>query len=75
MNDRPIHHTLQLGCGTLIIIALIVIFFSGGRDTSELRRRVEDMNQKIDRLDGKLDALSKRLSPPPASNHREVERP
>jgi hypothetical protein len=75
MNERPVQHTVQLGCGTLIIIALIVIFFSRSRDTGELRSQIDRMNQKIDRLEGKIDALSQKLAPPPASAPNQVERP
>ncbi len=53
---------VQLGCGTLILIALIVIIFSG-RDGRRLSREVESLHQKIDRLEKKIDALS---APTPA---------
>ena len=63
---------VQLGCGTLIIIALIVMFFSGGRESAKLRTRVDELHQKIDRLEEKIDWLSPRverqtLSPPSAA--------
>jgi hypothetical protein len=75
MNERPVQHTVQLGCGTLIIIALIVMFFSRSRDTSELRGQIKEMNQKFDRLEGKIDALSQKLAPPSAAVSKQVERP
>ena len=53
---------VQLGCGTLIIIALIVIIFSGGKDTDKLRRQLEDMGKQLDRMEKKVDALSKQLA-------------
>ena len=53
---------VQLGCGTLIIIALIVIIFSGGKDTDKLRRQLEDMSKQLDRMEKKVDALSKQLA-------------
>ena len=58
------HHTdnkVQLGCGTLIIIALIVMFFSGGRDSGKLRTRIEDLHQKVGRLEKKIDRLSQKV--------------
>jgi hypothetical protein len=75
MNERPIQHSVQLGCGTLIVIALIVMFFSGGRDTTELRSQLSDLHRKVDRLESKIDALSQRLNPPPEPKSKEVERP
>jgi cell division protein FtsL len=60
MSDRP-ETKAQLGCGTLIVIAIIVMIFSGGRDSSKLKREVRELNQKIDRLERKIDALSARL--------------
>jgi Sec-independent protein translocase protein TatA len=53
---------VQLGCGTLIIIALIVIIFSGGKDTDKLRRQLEDMSKQLDRLEKKVDDLSQKVS-------------
>ena len=52
--------TVSLGCGTLIIIALIVLFFSGGRDVDELQKSIDQLESKIDRLEMKIDELSKR---------------
>ncbi len=47
-----------LGCGTLIIIAIIVAIFSrgGADDISELRKEIQSLQQKIDRIEVKLDA-------------------
>jgi outer membrane murein-binding lipoprotein Lpp len=54
------NNTVSLGCGTLIIIALIVLFFSGGRDVDKLQKSIDELESKIDRLEMKLDELSKR---------------
>ena len=62
MSDKPIDNKVQLGFGTLIIIAIIVMVFSGGSDSRKLRRQLNDMDQKIDRLEKKIDDLSQRLS-------------
>ncbi len=43
----------QLGCGTLLIIAIIVMIFSGSNDKSEMKK----LNNKIDDLDRKIDAV------------------
>jgi outer membrane murein-binding lipoprotein Lpp len=60
-------NTVQLGCGTLIIIAIIVMVFSGGNDMKKLQSEMEDMNQKVDRLEKKIDELSQSLTRRPAS--------
>jgi uncharacterized protein YoxC len=52
---------VQLGCGTLIIIALIVMIFSGGKDVDKLQRQLDDMSRQLDRMEKKVDALSKQL--------------
>jgi cell division protein FtsL len=59
MNDNRV----QLGCGTLIIIAI----FSGRDDLGKVQRELEDMNRKVDRLEQKLDALSQELGRQPAT--------
>ncbi|MDZ4779421.1 MAG: hypothetical protein SGJ19_04125 [Planctomycetia bacterium] len=58
MADISTNSQVSLGCGTLIIIALIVMFFSGGRDTKDMRTQLEAMNQKLDRLEKKIDDLA-----------------
>jgi hypothetical protein len=49
---------VQLGCGTLIIIALIVLFFSGGTKVNDLKRSVEELKKEVIVLQEKVDALS-----------------
>ena len=56
------NNSVQLGCGTLIIIAIIVAVFSGGRSNRDIQRQVEELNRKIDRLEQKIDDLSRRLA-------------
>jgi hypothetical protein len=53
---------VQLGCGTLIVIALIVMIFSGGRDVDKLSRQLDDMSRQLDRLEKKVDDLAQRVS-------------
>ena len=65
MTDKSADPRVQLGCGTLIIIALIVSLFSGGSDSKKLRNQLDDMNRKIDRLEKKVDDLSQKLSRQP----------
>lgn len=66
MTDKPADNSnkVQLGCGTLIIIAIIVALFSGGRDSRAVHRELEDVNRRLERLEQKIDELSKRLELP-----------
>jgi hypothetical protein len=48
----------QLGFGTLIIIALIVFFFSGRSQTEDLTRSIEGLKKEVIVLQQKVDALS-----------------
>jgi hypothetical protein len=57
MEDNKV----QLGCGTLIIIALIVAAFSGHKDSSELRPQLQALTQQISALEQKLDRVEKKL--------------
>ena len=59
MSESGTGNNVQLGCGTLIIIALIVLFFSGGRDVDNLQKSVDELHIKVDRLEMKIDALSR----------------
>jgi cell division protein FtsL len=61
MSNGAGDNKVQLGCGTLIVIAIIVMMFSGGRDSSRLRSEIQQLNQKIDRLETKIDSLSKNV--------------
>jgi hypothetical protein len=47
-DDRRVQH-VSLGCGTLILIALIVLFFSGP-DVGELKREVQGLRSEIGEL-------------------------
>jgi hypothetical protein len=68
MADVSTNNNVQLGCGTLILIAIIVMVFSGGNDTKKLRGQLDEVNGKLDRLEKKIDDLSEKLGQlPPAS--------
>lgn len=45
--------TVQLGCQTLILIALIVAIFTGG-GTGDVKRRVTESNSRLHRIEQKL---------------------
>jgi hypothetical protein len=70
MADTPTDTRVQLGCGTLIIIAIIVALFSGGRSDSRQRRQLEEVNERLDRLEQKIDELSRKLGQAPALERR-----
>jgi hypothetical protein len=51
---------VSLGCGTLILIAIIVAIFSGDSKDEireALRREIRPLEKKIDALDAKLNAI------------------
>ncbi len=51
----------ELGCGTLILIALIVLIFSGGTKVSDLRHDVQELTKQVIVLQGKVDSLSRAI--------------
>jgi hypothetical protein len=53
--------TVQLGCGTLILIALIVLIFSGGPKVGDLEREVKDLTEEVIVLQEKVDDLTRML--------------
>lgn len=65
MSESVGQSKVQLGCGTLIVIAIIVMIFSGGRGSSQLRSEIQQLNQRIGRLEAKIDSLSKKLDDRP----------
>ena len=67
-EDRR-NQTVQLGCGTLILIALIVLFFSHGsrdveREVRDLRSEVKELRHSVDAQTGEVKALRERLDKP-----------
>ena len=62
MTDQRVDNKVQLGCGTLIVIAIIVMLFSGGNESRKLRNQLDEVEQKIDRLEKKIDELSQKLA-------------
>jgi hypothetical protein len=54
LDDRTTQQA-NLGCGTLILIALIVLIFSG-RGTSEIKDEVKQLRQTVSGLEAKIDA-------------------
>lgn len=52
---------VSLGCGTLILIALIVLFFSGGNDIKGVRDELRRTRDEIRALRVAIDAQSAQL--------------
>ncbi len=50
-------HRVQLGCGTLIVIALIVLFFSR-RDTSDLDREIGALRSEVAEIKRMIESQS-----------------
>jgi hypothetical protein len=67
MTDKPVDNKVQLGCGTLIVIAIIVALFSGSSDSRKVRSELAEVNQRLERLEQKLDALAERLGREPGA--------
>ena len=67
MADQPARSDsnvkASLGCGTLILIAIIVLLFSGRSDITELRTEIRDLRTQVERLEAKIDSLNARLVP------------
>lgn len=65
--------TATLGCGTLILIGLIVLFFSQAgtsnleREVSQLRREVGELKTTIEAQTKQLQTMQESLPKPPAS--------
>lgn len=51
----------QLGCGTLILIAIIVTMFSGRGDIRDARNEIEALREQVTRLEQKIDSVLVRM--------------
>jgi hypothetical protein len=56
----------SLGCGTLLLIALIVLIFGGHQDHDQLENRVEELKREIHSLRQDIHSL-RNAAPPPAA--------
>ena len=71
VSTRPAAQPASLGCGTLVLIAIIVAVFSG-RGTGDLEREVRDLRTEVGDLKKAIDGQSSELRqlrdrlPPPA---------
>jgi hypothetical protein len=51
---------VSLGCGTLILIALIVLFFSG-RGNSDLEREIRELRSEVSELKKLIEAQTSQI--------------
>ena len=58
MADDKRSNQVSLGCGTLILIALIVLIF-GGRGTNELEHQIQGLGNEISELKKSVEAQTK----------------
>ena len=47
---QPMNRGVSLGCGTLIIIAIIVAVFSGNNDVSRLSKKVDALTVLVEEI-------------------------
>jgi hypothetical protein len=66
---------VQLGIGTLIIIALIVTMCSGKGETEKLRKDTAELKQQIGEVNRKLDALIAKDAAAPGGDVETPEAP
>lgn len=58
VTDTQEGNKAQLGCGTLILIALIVLFFSGRGEVGNLTREVQELRAEVIELRGAIERHS-----------------
>ncbi len=61
------NQSVQLGIGTLIIIALIVTMCSGKGDMEKVRKDTAELKQQVSEINRKLDALAPKDAAAPAA--------
>lgn len=62
MNERKTVNgqSVGLGCGTLVIIALLMYFFNQG-SVSPLRKQIETLETKVDTLQVEIESANSKL--------------
>jgi len=64
----PGNQSVQLGIGTLIIIAVIVSMCSGNGEVQRLRGDINQLKQQNTEINQKLDTLLQKSGPAPANS-------
>ncbi|MGJ8696706.1 MAG: hypothetical protein ACSHYF_10335 [Verrucomicrobiaceae bacterium] len=55
MADQP-NQSVSLGCGSLILIAIIVLIFGSQGSNKDIEKRLDEMDKKLDRIEKLLEA-------------------
>lgn len=61
MADQNQNNKVQLGCGTLLLIAIIVMVFSGNNQSGQVSSDVRALRQNVEQLERKIDSLTKTI--------------
>jgi outer membrane murein-binding lipoprotein Lpp len=61
MADQNQSNKVQLGCWTLLLIAIIVMVFSGNNQSSQVSSDVRALRQNVEQLERKIDSLTKAI--------------
>jgi hypothetical protein len=61
---QPQEVKASLGCGTLILIAIIVIIFRGHKEHDRLEKQVDALTQEVRMLREDIAELTRTLPPP-----------
>ena len=61
MQKQPQEVRASLGCGTLILIAIIVILFSGHKDHDKLENEIRDLTREVQSLKQEVSSLRNEL--------------
>lgn len=74
-TGKQCNNPASLGCGTLILIAIIVVIFSGGSgidqlksDTAQLQNDIARVEEKLDRLMQAVEALQSNSATPQSAS-------
>lgn len=54
MSEAP-DQKVSLGCGTLILIAIIVLIFGNSGSNNELDEKLKKIDDRLERIEKKLD--------------------
>jgi hypothetical protein len=64
----PVNNSVQLGVGTLIIVALIVTMCPGRGELKEVQKDTAELKRQLKVIDSKLDALAPNADTTPSTN-------
>ena len=73
----PQHQEVKasLGCGTLILIAVIVMIFGGNQNHDKLERSVDSLSREVNQLRSDIGELRQAMEDLKAQQARQAEAP